>query len=85
MELEPVTITEIKDEKKDIEFARENIYSTLTTPFEFPDDNVLVSLSGRIDKIIIVLFEITANRKLLEETKMGLMQIYSDKMEIIEK
>ena len=85
VELEPVTITEIKDEKKDIEFARENIYSTLTTPFEFPDDNVLVSLSGRIDKIIIVLFEITTNRKLLEETKMGLMQIYSDKMEIIEK
>ena len=51
-ELEPVTITEIKDEKKDIEFARENIYSTLTAPFEFPDDNVLVSLSGRIDKIM---------------------------------
>ena len=30
VELEPVTITEIKDEKKDIEFARENIYSTFT-------------------------------------------------------
>ena len=54
VELEPVTITEIKDEKKDIEFARENIYSTLTAPFEFPEDNVLVSLSGRIDKIMRV-------------------------------
>jgi len=54
VELEPVTITEIKDEKKDIEFARENIYSTLTAPFEFPNDNVLVSLSGRIDKIMRV-------------------------------
>ena len=54
MELEPVTITEIKDEKKDIEFARENIYSTLTVPFEFPSENVVVSLSGRIDKILRV-------------------------------
>ena len=54
VELEPVTITEIKDEKKDIEFARENIYSTLSVPFEFPNDNVLVSLSGRIDKIMRV-------------------------------
>ena len=52
VELEPVTITEIKDEKRDIEFARENIYSTLTIPFEFPTENVLVSLSGRIDKIM---------------------------------
>ena len=54
VELEPVTITEIKDEKKDIEFARENIYSTLTVPFEFPNQNVVVSLSGRIDKIMRV-------------------------------
>ena len=54
VELEPVTITEIKDEKKDIEFARENIYSTLTVPFEFPTENVVVSLSGRIDKILRV-------------------------------
>ena len=50
--LEPVTIQEIKDEKKDIEFARENIYSTLTIPFTFPSEKVLVSLSGRIDKIL---------------------------------
>ena len=54
VQLEPVTITEIKDEKKDIEFARENIYSTLTVPFEFPSENVVVSLSGRIDKIMRV-------------------------------
>tara|TARA_B110000263_G_C15123522_1_gene425506 strand:- start:45 stop:800 length:756 start_codon:yes stop_codon:yes gene_type:complete len=52
VELEPVTVTEIKDESKDIEFARENIYSTLAIPFEFPSENVLVSLSGRIDKIM---------------------------------
>jgi len=54
VELEPVTITEIKDETRDIEFARENIYSTLSIPFEFPNENVLVSLSGRIDKIMRV-------------------------------
>ena len=54
VELEPVTIAEIKDEKKDIEFARENIYSTLTVPFEFPSENVVVSLNGRIDKIMRV-------------------------------
>ena len=54
VELEPVTITEIKDEEKNIEFARENIYSTLTMPFEFATENVVVSLSGRIDKILRV-------------------------------
>jgi hypothetical protein len=54
VELEPVSIEQIKDESRDIEFARENIYSTLTIPFEFPSDNVLVSLSGRIDKIMRV-------------------------------
>jgi hypothetical protein len=54
VELEHVTITEIKDESRDIEFARENIYSTLAIPFEFPDEHVLVSLSGRIDKIMRV-------------------------------
>ena len=54
VELEPITITEIQDEQKNIEFARENIYSTLAIPFEFPTENVLVSLSGRIDKIMRV-------------------------------
>ena len=54
VELEPVTITEIKDEKKDIEFARENIYSTLVMPFTFSNEKVLISLSGRIDKIMRV-------------------------------
>ncbi|MFM9875947.1 MAG: hypothetical protein ACKVN8_06215, partial [Nitrosarchaeum sp.] len=54
VELEPVTITEIKDEKKDIEFARENIYTTLLLPFDFPSGNVMLSLSGRIDKIMRV-------------------------------
>ncbi len=54
MEFEPVSIEQIKDEQKDIEFARENIYSTLIIPYEFPSENVLVSLSGRIDKILRV-------------------------------
>ncbi len=54
VELEPVTITEIKNEKKDIEFARENIYTTLLLSFDFPSGNVMLSLSGRIDKIMRV-------------------------------
>ena len=54
VDFEPVTIQEIKDEKKDIEFAREDIHSTLTMPFSFPKEKVLVSLSGRIDKIMRV-------------------------------
>lgn len=54
IELEPVSIEQIEDKQEDIEFARENIYSTLNIPFEFPSENVLVSLSGRIDKILRV-------------------------------
>ena len=52
--LEPVTIEEIEDQTADIEFARENVYSTLSIPFEFPKVNALVTLSGRIDKIMRV-------------------------------
>ncbi len=52
VELEPVSIEQIEDKEEDIEFARENIYSTLMMPFEFPSENVLLSLSGRIDKIL---------------------------------
>ncbi|MCV0409376.1 PD-(D/E)XK nuclease family protein [Nitrosopumilus sp.] len=51
-ELEPVSFEQIEDKQKNIEFARENIYSSLSIPFEFPSENVLVSLSGRIDKIL---------------------------------
>jgi len=54
VDFEPVTIQEIKDEKKDIEFAREDVYTTLTIPFSFSKEKVLVSLSGRIDKIMRV-------------------------------
>ncbi|MDF2429661.1 MAG: PD-(D/E)XK nuclease family protein [Nitrosopumilus sp.] len=54
VELEPVSIRQIEDKGENIEFARENIYSTLLMPFEFPSENVLVSLSGRIDKILRV-------------------------------
>lgn len=54
MELESVSIEQIEDREEDIEFARENIYSTLMMPFEFPSKNVLLTLSGRIDKILRV-------------------------------
>ena len=54
VELEPVTLEAIEDEQVDIEFARENVYSTLSMPFEFQTENVLVTLSGRIDKIMRV-------------------------------
>ncbi len=51
VKLEPVTAEDIVDEQRDIEFARENVYSTLSVPFELPTENALVTLSGRIDKI----------------------------------
>ncbi len=54
VELEPVSFEEIEDEQEDIEFSRENVYSTLSMPFEFPTEKVLLSLSGRIDKIMRV-------------------------------
>ncbi|MBA4453775.1 MAG: hypothetical protein H2B05_02365, partial [Nitrosopumilaceae archaeon] len=54
VELEPVTAEAIEDEKVDVEFARENVYSTLSMPFEFSEENVLLTLSGRIDKIMRV-------------------------------
>jgi hypothetical protein len=52
VELEPVSVEQIEDKEEDIEFARENIHSTLIMPFEFPSENVLLTLSGRIDKIL---------------------------------
>ena len=52
VELEPVSVEQIEDKEEDLEFARENIYSTLIMPFEFPNENVLLTLSGRIDKIL---------------------------------
>jgi len=54
VELEPVTAEAIEDKEEDIEFARENVYSTLSMPFEFTTENVLLLLSGRIDKILRV-------------------------------
>ena len=54
VELEPVTVEVLEDKEEDLEFARENIYSTLSMPYEFSTENVLVSLSGRIDKIMRV-------------------------------
>lgn len=52
--LEPVSNEQIEDKQENIEFARENIHSMLIVPFEFPFENILVSLSGRIDKIMRV-------------------------------
>ena len=74
-EIKPVTIKEIKDEKKDIEFARENIYSTLTIPFTFPNEKVLVSLSGRIDKIL----RIDGTLVVQDDKFVGKPQIYDQK------
>jgi len=54
VELEPVSVEQIEDKEENIEFARENIHSTLMMPFEFPTENVLLTLSGRIDKILRV-------------------------------
>jgi len=54
VELEPVTVEVLEDKEEDLEFARENIYSSLSMPYEFSTENVLVSLSGRIDKIMRV-------------------------------
>ena len=54
VKLEPVSVEQIKDREEDIEFARENIHSTLNIPFEFPSEKVLLTLSGRIDKILRV-------------------------------
>ena len=54
VELEPVSIEQIEDKEENIEFARENIHSTLMMLFEFPTENVLLTLSGRIDKILRV-------------------------------
>ena len=54
VELEPVSVEQIKDKEKNVEFARENIYSILSVPFELPSEIVYLTLSGRIDKILRV-------------------------------
>ena len=51
VEFEPVTTDDLIDEKIDLEFPRENIYSRLIVPFEFRKQTVVVSLNGRIDKM----------------------------------
>ena len=38
VEFEPITEQELKDEKKNIEFAREDIHTTLIVPFNFSKD-----------------------------------------------
>ena len=75
VELETVTIEAIEDENQNIEFARENVYSTLSMPFEFLQENVLVTLSGRIDKILRV------NETLIiqDDKFVGRPQIYEKK------
>jgi hypothetical protein len=52
VEFEPVTMDELEDKFHDVEFARETIFTTLNVPFNFEKQNVLVSLSGRTDKIL---------------------------------
>ncbi|KEQ56555.1 hypothetical protein AAA799B03_00987 [Marine Group I thaumarchaeote SCGC AAA799-B03] len=75
VELEPVTIDEIEDKHQDIEFARENIYSTLNIPFSFSSKNVLVTLSGRIDKI----FRKDSTLIVQDDKFVGTPQIYDEK------
>ena len=52
VEFEPVTMDQLEDKFQDVEFARETIFTTLNVPFSFEKQNVLVSLSGRTDKIL---------------------------------
>ena len=66
VELEPVSVEQIEDKEENIEFARENIYSTET---------VLLTLSGRIDKIL------RADETLIvqDDKFVGRPQIYDNK------
>jgi len=75
VELEPVSVEQIEDKEENIEFARENIYSTLLMPFEFPTETVLLTLSGRIDKIL------RADETLIvqDDKFVGRPQIYDNK------
>ena len=75
VELEPVSIEQIEEKQEDIEFARENIYSTLNIPFEFPSENVLVTLSGRIDKIL----RVDETLVVQDDKFVGRPQIYDNK------
>ena len=49
-----MSVEQIEDKEENIEFTLGNIQSTLTIPFEFPKEKVLLTLSGRIDKILRV-------------------------------
>ena len=75
VELEPVSVEQIEDKQENIEFARENIHSILTIPFEFPSENVRVSLSGRIDKIL----RINETLVVHDDKFVGRPEIYDDK------
>jgi len=75
--LEPISIHEIKDEQKDIEFARENVYSTLSIPFEFQSENAILSLSGRIDKIM----RIDGTLLVQDDKFVGNPQIYDQRIQ----
>lgn len=75
VELEPVSIEQIEDKEEDVEFARENIHSLLNIPFEFSSENVLVSLSGRIDKIL----RIDETLVIQDDKFTGRPQIYDSK------
>jgi len=51
VELVPVTPKEITEPTKDVEFAREDIYTKLQVPLYLSQNNILVSLFGRTDKL----------------------------------
>jgi hypothetical protein len=50
-EFEPITEEQLSDISTNVEFKREKIFTNLLIPLQFSDDQVLVSLLGRTDKV----------------------------------
>jgi hypothetical protein len=51
VEFVPITEEKMEDVTENIEFQREKIFTRLLIPFEFKQNNVLVGLFGRADKV----------------------------------
>lgn len=52
VELEPISEVQLEDEKHDFEFAREKIFTRLLHPMKIEQENVVLFLMGRADKIM---------------------------------
>jgi hypothetical protein len=48
----PITVEELTDIGKDVEFAREKIFTRLLLPLKIEDENVALLLHGRADKVL---------------------------------